>query len=127
MFADRKHSSTHLPVAFRSLGLNRHSPTIFIKIHYAITAFYIQKILTNREMVNFQKLDFFRFLTINSVTIGVRELNGTIQISLSTHNSKREMRVSSGLAIMLYVRCTFSKYQRQDIEIRYDKVLFETI
>ena len=37
------------------------------------------------------------------------------------------MRVSSSLAIMLYVRYTFSKCQLQDVEIRYDKLLFETI
>ena len=62
---------------------------------------YIQKILTKREMINFQKLDFLRFLTTISVTTGARELNGTSVISLVTHNSKREMRdldeVSSGL------------------------------
>ena len=43
-------------------------------------------------MVNFKKLDFLRFLTINSVTTGARELNGTSQKSLATHNSKRKMR-----------------------------------
>ena len=32
------------------------------------------------------------FLTINSVTTGVRELNGTSQISLVTHDAKGEMR-----------------------------------
>ena len=52
----------------------------------------IQKILTMREMVNFQKIDFFAILTANSFTTGARELNGTIVISLATHNSKREMR-----------------------------------
>ena len=30
----------------------------------------IQKILTNREMVNFQNFDFLRFFTIKSVTTG---------------------------------------------------------
>ena len=29
---------------------------------------------------------------LNSVTTGVRELNGTNQISLATHNSKRKMQ-----------------------------------
>ena len=38
---------------------------------------YIQKILTNREMVNFQKLDFLRFLTTNSFITGAHELNET--------------------------------------------------
>ena len=55
-------------------------------------------------MVNFQKLDFLRVLTINSVNTAARELNGTNQISIVTHNSKREMReiymVSSGQARM---------------------------
>ena len=32
------------------------------------------------------------FLTINSVNTGVRELNGTSQMSLVTHNAKGEMR-----------------------------------
>ena len=69
---------------------------MFIKIFYAITAcvtwLYIQKILTNREMANFQKMAFLLFLTTNSVTTVARELNGTSVISLVTHNSKREMR-----------------------------------
>ena len=43
-------------------------------------------------MVNCQKCDFLLFLTINSVTTGERELNGTSQISLATHNAKGEMR-----------------------------------
>ena len=53
---------------------------------------YIQKILTKREMVSCQKFNFFAILTINSVTLGVRELNGTSQISLVTHDAKGEMR-----------------------------------
>ena len=43
-------------------------------------------------MINCQKFNFLAFLTINSVTTGVRELNGTSQISLVTHNAKGEMR-----------------------------------
>ena len=43
-------------------------------------------------MINYQKINFFAFLTINSVTIGVRELNETSQISLVTHDAKGEMR-----------------------------------
>ena len=31
-------------------------------------------------------------LTINCVTVGARELNGISQMSLATHDSKREMR-----------------------------------
>ena len=64
------------PFARCTLGLNRHSPAIFIKIFYAITACMIQGcpsrkyFRTNREMVNFQKLDFLQFFTTNSVTTG---------------------------------------------------------
>ena len=43
-------------------------------------------------MVNCQKFDFLLFLTINSATTAARELNGTSQISLATHNEKGEMR-----------------------------------
>ena len=53
---------------------------------------YIQKILNKREMINCQKFNFLLFLTINSVTTAVRELNGTSQISLVTHDAKGEMR-----------------------------------
>ena len=53
---------------------------------------YIKKIFTKREMVNCQKFDFLLVLTINSVTTGARELNGTSLISLATHNAKGEMR-----------------------------------
>ena len=52
----------------------------------------IQKILTKREMINCQKFNFLLFLTINSVKTGVRELKGTSQISLVTHDAKGEMR-----------------------------------
>ena len=34
---------------------------IFIKIYFAITAFFSQKMLTNKEIVTFQKRDFFDF------------------------------------------------------------------
>ena len=53
---------------------------------------YTQKILNKIETINCQKFNFLLFLTINSVTTGVRELNGTSQISLVTHNAKGEMR-----------------------------------
>ena len=53
---------------------------------------YIQKILTKREMINCQKFYFLLFLTINSVTRGVRELNRTSQISLVTPDAKGDMR-----------------------------------
>ena len=43
-------------------------------------------------MINYQKFNCFAILTINSVTNGVRELNGTSQISLVTHDAKGEMR-----------------------------------
>ena len=51
-----------------------------------------QKTLAKREMINGQKFDLLLFLTINSVTTGARELNGTRQISLATHNAKDEMQ-----------------------------------
>ena len=54
---------------------------------------YIQKILTKREMINCQKFNFLLFLTINSVTTAVRELNETSQISLVTHDAKGEIRL----------------------------------
>ena len=53
---------------------------------------YIEKISTKREMINCQKINFLLFLTINSVTTGVRGLNGTSQVSLATHNAKGEVR-----------------------------------
>ena len=43
-------------------------------------------------MINRQKFNFLLFLTINSATKAVRELNGTSQISLVTHDAKGEMR-----------------------------------
>ena len=58
----------------------------------------MQKILTydkdkdNRDMINCQKFSFLLLLTIASVTTGVREMNGTSQRSLPTHNAKGEMR-----------------------------------
>ena len=44
-------------------------------------------------MINCPKFIFLLFLTVNFVTTGVRELNGTSQISLHvvTHNAKGEM------------------------------------
>ena len=80
-----------------TLGLDHHSPrhlysNILCDHCFHDLGLYIQKLLTNKEMVNFQKLDFLRFLTANAVTTGARELNWTSVISLATHNSKREMR-----------------------------------
>ena len=43
-------------------------------------------------MINCQKFNFSLFLTIKSVSTGARELNGTSQISLATHNAKGEKR-----------------------------------
>ena len=91
--ADRKHFNT--PFARCTLGWNRHFFYQNISVDHCLhdSGLYIQNILTNRETVNFQKLDFFlRFLTTNSVTTGARELNATSVISLAPHNSKREMR-----------------------------------
>ena len=97
--ADRKHASTYSPVAFRSVHTGIEPPFL-LKIYYAITAvhclhdsgLYILKISTKRKLINCQKFNFLLFLTINSVTIGVRELNGISQISLVTHDAKGEMR-----------------------------------
>ena len=58
---------------------------------------YIQKILTKREMINCQKFNFLLFLTIHSVTTAVRELNGTSQISLVTHDAKGENALDSAV------------------------------
>ena len=43
-------------------------------------------------MINCQKFNILLFLTINSVATAVRELSGTSQISLVTHDAKGEMR-----------------------------------
>ena len=89
--ANMKHISTYSPVAHWDLA------AIFIKnilCNHCLhdSGLYIQKILTKREMINCQKVNFLLFLTINSVTTAVRELNGTSQISLITHDAKGEMR-----------------------------------
>ena len=85
---------THLsPFARCTLGLSRHFiKNIFCDHCLHDSGLYIKKISTKREMINCQKFNFLLFLTINSVTIGVRELNGTSQISLVTHDAKGEMR-----------------------------------
>ena len=94
--ANRKLASTNKPVAFRSVHTGIFA-AIFIKnilcdncLHDS--ALDIQKILSKREMINCQKLNFFAILIINSVNTEVRELNGTSQISLVTHDAKGEMR-----------------------------------
>ena len=46
-------------------------------------------------MINCQKFNFLLFSTKNSVTTGARELNGTNQIPLATHNAKGGMRERS--------------------------------
>ena len=53
---------------------------IYIEDYHSL-GLYIRKILTNREMVNFQKLDFLRFFFINFVAtgLGAREWNGVSQ------------------------------------------------
>ena len=52
-------------------------------------------------MINCQKFNFLLILTISSVAVGARELNGTSQISLATRNARHLDEVSSGLARML--------------------------
>ena len=86
-----KHASTYSPVAFRSVHTGIELPFL-LKIYYADSGLYIQKILTKREMINCQKFNLLLFFTLNSVTTGVRELNGTREISLVTHDAKGEMR-----------------------------------
>ena len=52
-------------------------------------------------MMNYQKFNFLLFLTINSVTTGVRELNGTSQISLVTHDAKSDINLPYSLSCYL--------------------------
>ena len=91
-----KHASTYSPVAFRSVHTGIELPCLLKNIlcDYCLhdSGLYIQKILTKREMINCQKFNLLLFLALNSVTTGVRELNGTSQISLVTHDAKGEMR-----------------------------------
>ena len=94
--ANRKLASTNKPVAFRSVHTGIEPPFLLKNIlcdHYLHdSGLYIQKILTKREMINCQKFNFLLFLTINSVTTAVRELDGTSQISLVTNDAKGEIR-----------------------------------
>ena len=85
--ANRQHASTYSPVAFRSVHTGIEPPFC---LHDS--GLYIRKELTKREMINCQKFNFLLFLTTNSVTTGVRDLNGTSQISLVTQDAKGEMR-----------------------------------
>ena len=81
------------PFARCTLGLSRHFIKNILCDHcFHDSGLYIQKILSKREMINCQKFNFLLFLTINSVTTAVRELNETSQISLVTHDAKGEMR-----------------------------------
>ena len=89
--ANRKLASTNKPVAFRSVHTGIEPPFLLKYIMgslLALLGLYIQKILTKREMINRQKFNFLLFLPINSVTTAVRELNGTSQISLVTHDAR---------------------------------------
>ena len=89
--ANRKLASTNKPVAFRSVH-TVIEPPFLLKIYHCWrdSELFIQKILTKREMINSPKFNFLLFLTINSVTTAVRELNGTSQISLVTHDAKKK-------------------------------------
>ena len=67
------------PFARYILGLIRHSRHFY---YYILCdnclhdlGLYIWKILTNREVVSFQKLDFLRLFFINCVTTAAKELN----------------------------------------------------
>ena len=54
-------------------------------------------------MINCQKINLLLFLTLNSVTTGVRELNGTSQISLVTHDAKGEIQeICGGLDLAIF-------------------------
>ena len=92
----RKLASTNKPVAFHSVHTGIEPPfllKILLCDHYLHdSGLYIQKILAKREMINCQNFNILLFLTINSVTTAVRELNGTSQISLVTHDAKGEIR-----------------------------------
>ena len=94
--ANRKLASTNKRVAFRSVHTWIEPPFLLKNIlcDHCLhdSGLYIQKILTKRDMINCQKFNFLLFLPINSVTTAVRELNGTNQISLVTHDAKGEMR-----------------------------------
>ena len=95
-FSDRKHASTHYPAAFRSVHTGIEPPFFYQKYIMQSPLAWLralpQKILTKREIINCQKINFLLCLTMNSVTTGVRELKGTSQMSLLTHNAKGEMR-----------------------------------
>ena len=81
------------PFARCTLGLSRHFLKNILCDHCLLASWlYIQKILTRRQMINCQKFNVLLFLTINSITTAVRELNRTSQISLITHDAKGEMR-----------------------------------
>ena len=81
------------PFAGCTLGLNRHFiKNILCDHRLHDSGLYIQEILTKREMINCQKFNFLLFLTMTSLTTGVRELNRTIPMSLVSHNAKGEMR-----------------------------------
>ena len=82
-------------------------------------------------MINRQKFKNLLFLTINSVTTGVRELNGIRQMSLVTTNAKGENArdldvISSGRARMLTYTMgeqqTMNK-QQQNHSVRMDSTL----
>ena len=81
------------PFARCTLGLNRNFIKNILCDHY-LQDFRVlhSENIDKREIINCQQFNFLLFLTINSVTTGARELNGTSQISLVTHNAKGEMR-----------------------------------
>ena len=97
--------TTLSPFARCILGLNRHSPAIFIKICYAITACMALgfTLFTNREMVNFQKLDFFAIFNIKFCHYRSARISGTNQIMPATHNAKRDLQ-SKGVVYAITLR-----------------------
>ena len=94
--ANRKLASMYTAVALRSVHTGIEPPfllkTTLCDHCLHDSGLYIQKLLTKREIINCQIFNFLLFSTINSVTTAVRELNGTSQISLVTHDAKGEMQ-----------------------------------
>ena len=92
----------HLPVAFYLVhtgiepALPCHLKKIYILCNHCLhdLGLYIWEILTNTEIVIFQKLDFLRIFFINWVTTEARELRRISQIGLDPIIQNIEMRES---------------------------------
>ena len=71
-------------------------------------------------MINCQKFNFLLFLTINSVTTEVRELNETSQISLVTHDAKGEMREIRGRLDLAVLFTPFTPNRQNRNQVRWN-------